>query len=53
MTKAMNWLLRGEDRLVELIDKKKSKEDIRRGSVRKGRIIRNTNGTIRRVRIGG
>lgn len=52
MTKAIRWLLVGEDSLVDKIDKRKAQEDIRRGSVKKGRIIRNANGTIRRVAIG-
>jgi hypothetical protein len=49
MNKIQRWLAYGEDRLIEKIDRKKAKIDARRGSVKKGRIIRNNNGTIRRV----
>jgi len=51
MTKAIRWILTGEDKFIEKIDKRKAQEDIRRGSVKKGRIIRNNNGTIRRVMV--
>jgi len=52
MTKAIRWMIHGEDRLIEKIDKKKSEEDIRRGSVKKGRVIRTSNGVIKRVVVG-
>ena len=49
MTKAIRWITSGEDRLIEKIDKRKAQDDIRRGSVRKGRIIRTKTGVIKRI----
>jgi hypothetical protein len=51
MNKAIRWLVSGEERFIDKIDRKKAEEDTRRGSVKKGRIIRNSNGTIRRVMV--
>ena len=49
MTKALRWLLKDEDRLLDRIDKRKAEEDSRRGSIKKGRIIRTKTGVIKRV----
>ncbi len=40
-----------EDRLIKNIDKKKSEVAMVRGTKRYGRIIRNENGTIRKVMV--
>lgn len=52
MTKAIRWIIYGEDRLVDKIDRKKKQDNIRRGSVKKGRIIRTEAGVIKRVIVG-
>lgn len=52
MTKAIRWLLNGEDRLIDKIDKRKKVDDIRRGSTKKGRVIRTSTGVIKRVIVG-
>lgn len=49
MNKIQRWIAYGEDKLINKIDSKKKEIDIRRGSVRKGRIIRTSNGAIKRV----
>lgn len=52
MSKALRFLLYGENRLIDKLDKKKKEESIRRGTKKYGKIIRNENGTIRRVVVG-
>jgi hypothetical protein len=52
MTKAIRWILQGEDRLIDKIDRRKKEEAIRVGYIRKGRIIRTDTGVIRRVVVG-
>lgn len=49
MTKAIRWLLKDEDRLIDKIDRRKAQEDTRRGSVKRGKIIRTEHGAIKRV----
>ena len=49
MNKIQRWMAYGEERLLDKIDRKKAEEDARRGSVKKGRIIRTSSGAIKRV----